>query len=236
MTEKTVAWITIALAALLISGQAAAQSRQPFPDDTVATLVTGVLYQYFDAASVFEVSASGSFLVGDVLLVEDLLILGKPAVLHGLRGEVLAHITGLEIDLAALTGQTFKARRVRKATVVSKTTASAAQEALTRLSTSLLNPRIRFQLGYFTVSATLRREDRLFPTAVRGRLVVVQAQQVHVALSEVKVSGGSVPADLVEKELARINPIADLSKWPVPLYIRRLVLHKDAIELLATSR
>ncbi len=63
----------------------------------------------------------------------------------------------------------------------------------------------------------------------------MQAQRVCVALSEVKVLGRSVPVDLVDKELARINPILDLAKWPVPLYIQRLVLHKDVIELLATN-
>ncbi len=222
-------------AALLFSGRTAAQSWEPFPDETVATLITAALYQYFDAASVFEVSVSGSSLAGDVLTVEDLLIQGKPAILHGLRGEVLTYISGLEVDLAALTNQTFKAKRVRKATVVAKSTSAAIQQALLQLSPSIMNPKISLQEGHFDVTMTIRREGKLYPTEARGTIVVVRDQQVHVALSDVKVSGGNVPMDLVGKELAKINPIADLSKWPIPLYVQRLVLHKDAVELLATS-
>ncbi len=228
----TVVWCT---AALLVALPGFAQPQEPFPDETVAQLLTAALYQYFDPTSRFEVSASGSRLAGDLLAVDDLLISGKPVVRQGLRGEVLAHLSGLEIDLAALTSQTFRAHRVREATVVSKTTADAVQDALGRLSASVLSPRIHFQEGSFTVAATIRREGGLYPMEARGTLVVVQAQRVYVALSEVKVAGGSVPVDLVDKELARINPILDLAKWPVPLYIQRLVLHKDAIELLATN-
>jgi len=229
-------WAGLALAAaLLVSPQAVAQTRQPFPDETVATLVTAALYQYFDAASVFEVSASGSSLAGDVLVVEDLLILGKPAVLHGLRGEVLTHITGLEIDLTTLTSQTVKARRVQKATVVAKSTSTAIQDALSRLSASLINPRIRLQEGSFRVTAIIRRDANLYPTEARGTLVVVQGQLVRMVLTDVTVSGSNVPVDLVGKELAKINPLVDLSQWPIPLYVQRLVLHHDVVELLATN-
>jgi hypothetical protein len=222
-------------AVLLLVTPGLAQPQQPFPDETVTQLLTAALYQYFDPDSRFEVSASGSHLVADVLTVDDLFISGKPAVLHGLRGEVLTHMSGLEVDLAALTSQTFKARQVREATVVGKTTAAAVQDALSHLSASILNPRVHFQEGYFTVTATVRREGRSYPMEARGMLVIVQAQQVNVALSEVQVAGTNVPGDLVDKELARINPIVNLANWPVPLYIQRLVLHKDAIELLATN-
>ncbi len=233
---KWICWTGLSCAvALLVAVPGLAQPQEPFPDETVAQLLTGALYQYFDPASHFEVSASGSHLAGDLLAVDDLLISGKPVVRHGLRGEVLTHLSGLEIDLAALTSQTFRAHRVREAIVVSKTTADAVQDALGRLSASVLSPRIHFQEGSFTVTATIRREGGLYPVEARGTLVVVQAQRVYVALSEVKVSGGSVPVDLADKELARINPILDLAKWPVPLYIQRLVLHKDTIELLATN-
>jgi hypothetical protein len=222
------------VAAVLVAGPAAAQPQQPFSDETVTQLVRAALYQYFDAASVFEVSVSGSALVGDLLVVQDLLISGQPVVLHGLRGEVLTHIAGLEVDLAALTSQTVKARRVQKATVVAKSTSTAIQEALSRLSASLINPRIRLQEGSFEVTAIIRRDDNLYPTVARGTIAVVQGQQVHLVLTEVTVSGSNVPVDLVGKELAKINPLVDLSKYPIPLFIQRLVLHNDAVELLAT--
>lgn len=222
-------------AILLVALPAFAQPQESFPDETVAQLLTAALYQYFDPSSRFEVSASGSHLGGDFLTVDDLLISGKPAVLHGLRGEVLTHLSALEIDLAALTSQTLKVHRVREATVVAKITAAAVQDAISRLSTSVLNPQIRFEEGAFTVTATIRREGKLYPMQAIGSLVVVQAQRVHVALSDVIVAGGSVPMDLVDKELARINPIVDMAKWPIPLHIQRLVLHKDTIEMLAVN-
>jgi hypothetical protein len=220
--------------AVLISAPAAAQ-QQPFTDETVTQLVTTVLHQYFDSASVFEISVTGSAQVGDLLIVQDLLVLGKPAVVHGLRGEFLLHATGIEVELAALMNRTVKTRRVQKATLVAKSTSAAIQEALSRWSESLINPRIQLQNGSFIVTAIVRRNDALYPTVAHGALAVVQGQQVHLILTDVTVSGTNVPVDLVGNELARINPLVDLSKYPIALFVDRLVLHSDGIELLATD-
>jgi hypothetical protein len=224
------------VAAVLISAPAAAQQQQPFTDETVTQLVNVVLHQYFDFSSVFEISVSGSAQVGDVLIVQDLLVLGKPAVVHGLRGEFLLHLTGVEVELAALTNGTVKTRRVQKATLVAKSTSAAIQDALSRWSDSLINPRIQLQNGSFVVTAILRRNDALYPTVAHGALAVVQGQQVHLILTDVTVSGSNVPVDLVGSELARINPLVDLSKYPIALVIDRLVLHSEGIELLATNK
>jgi len=222
------------VAAVLICAPAAAQ--QPFTDDTVTQLVTAVLHQYFDSASVFEVSVSGSAQVGDLLIVQDLLVLGKPAVVHGLRGEFLMHLTGVEVELAALTNRNVKAARVQTATVVAKSTSAAIQDALSRWSDSLINPRIQLQNGSFVVTAILRRNDALYPTVAHGALAVVQGQQVHLILTDVTVSVSNVPVDLVGSELARINPLVDLSKYPIALVVDRLVLHSEGVELLATNK
>src|SRR2546425_5292520 len=103
------------IAAALMSAPAAAQQQQPFSDETVTQLVTALLHQYFDSASVFETSVSGSGQVGDLLFVQDLLVVGKPAVVHGLRGEFLMHLTGIEVELAALVNARVKTRRVQTA-------------------------------------------------------------------------------------------------------------------------
>jgi hypothetical protein len=221
--------------AVLISGPAVAQPQQQFSDETVSQLVTAALHQYFHSDSVFEISVSGSAQVGDVLVVQDLFIMGKPAIFHGLRGEILIHIIGLQVDLATLTRQMVKARRVQTATVVAKSTSTAIQEALSRLSPSLINPRIQLQNGSFVVTTIIRRDDTLYPTVARGTLAVVQGQQVHLVLTDVTVSGSNVPVDLVGKELAKVNPLVDLSKYPIPLFVDRLVLHNDGVELLATN-
>ncbi len=223
------------VAAVLINAPAAAQQQQTFSDETVTQLVTAALHQYFDSASIFEISVSGSAQVGDLLRVQDLLIVGKPAVFHSLRGELLAHISGLEVDLAALTNLTVKVRRIQTATVVAKTTSAAIQDALSRFSASLINPRIQLQNGSFTLTTIISRNDALYPTVAHGTLVVVQGQQVHLVLTDVTVSGSNVPVDLVGSELARINPLVDLSKYPIALFVDRLVLHNDGVELLATN-
>jgi hypothetical protein len=232
LVRQTGLWF---IAAVLISVPAAAQQQQPVTDDTVTRLVTAVLHKYFDSASVFEVSVSGSVQDGDLLIVQDLLVLGKPAAAHGLRGEFLLHLTGVEVELAALTTGTVNARRVQRATVVAKTTSAAIQDALSRWSDSLVNPRIQLQNGSFVVTAILRRNDVLYPTVAHGSFAVVQGQQVHLVLNDVTVSGSNVPVDLVGTELARINPLVDLSKYPIPLFVDRLVVHSDGVELLATN-
>ncbi len=223
------------IAAALISSPAAAQQQQPFSDETVTQLVTALLQQYFDSASVFETLVSGSSQVGDLLIVQDLLVVGKPAVVHGLRGEFLMHLTGIEVELAALANMGVKVRRVQTATVVAKSTTAAIQDALSRWSDSLINPRIQLQNGSFALTAILRRNDALYPTVAHGALAVVQRQQVHLVLTDVTVSGSNVPVDLVANELAKINPIVDLSKYPIALFVDRLVLHSEGVELLATN-
>jgi hypothetical protein len=223
------------VAAVLISAPAVAQPQQSFSDETVSQLVTAVLHQYFDSASTFEISVSGSAQAGDLLLAQDLLIVGKPAVFHGLRGELLAHITGLEVDLTSLTNLAIKVRRVQTATVVAKTTSAALQDALSRFSASLINPRIQLQSGSFTLTTIIRRDDALYPTVAHGALAVVEGQQVHLVLTDVTVSGSNVPVDLIGNELARVNPLVDLGKYPIRLFVDRLVLHNEGVELLATN-
>ncbi len=223
------------VAAVLICAPAAAQQQQPLTNETVMQLVRAMLRQYFDSDSVFEISVSGAAQVGNLLIVEDLLVLGKPAVVHGLRGEFLLHLAGVEVELAAITNRTVKAKRVQKATVVIKSTSAAIQEALSRWSESLINPRIQLQNGAFVVTAIIRRNDALYPTVAHGALAVVQKQQVHLVLTDVTVSGSNVPVDLVGSELSRINPLVDLSQYPIALFVDRLVLHSDGVELLATN-
>ncbi len=232
LMRRTGLWF---VAAVLICAPAAAQQQQPFSEDTVTQLVSAVLHQYFDSASVFEISVSGSTQVGDLLMVQDLLVMGNPVVWHGLRGEFLLHLSGVEVDLAALTNRTVKATRVVKATLVAKSTSAAIQDAVSRWSASLINPRIQLQNGSFVVTAIIRRDDALFPTVAHGALAVVQRQQVHLVLTDVTVSGSNVPVDLVGNELARINPLVDLSKYPIALFVDRLVLHSDGVEFLATN-
>ncbi len=214
---------------------AAPQPRQPFSEEAVRHLVRGALLQYFDPDSVFEISASGTALSGDVLIMEALMVVGKPALLRGVRGEVLVHATGLHLDMAALAGQQVRIVRLGKATVVGKSTARDVQEGLARMPTNILRPTVRFQVGQFEVAATVRREGKLYPALARGNLTVEQEQRIRVVITEAQVRGSDVPPGLIESELSKLNPVVDLSKWPFNLRIQRLVLHNDAIEVLAVS-
>lgn len=222
------------IAAAFISASAIGQTSQPVSDETVTQLVTTFLHHYFDSSSVFEISVSGSAQVGSSLVVQDLLIVGKPAIFHGLRGELLAHISGLDVDLAALTKQSVKDARVQTATVVAKSASDAIQDAVSRFSASLINPRIQLQSGAFTLTTIIRRNDTLYPTVAHGTVTVIQGQQVLLVLNDVSVSGTNVPVDLIGNELAKVNPLVDLSKYPFRLFVDRLVVHSDGVELLAT--
>lgn len=225
----------VALIVLASSYPAAPQARQPFSDEAVQHLVRAALFQYFDTASVFEIQALGSALAGDVLSIDTLLINGKPAVLRSFRGEVLAHFTGLQLEMSALAVQQLKTVRLARATVVAKSTAKAVEEGLAKASATILRPTVRFEEGQMEIAATIRRGDKLYPAQARAALVVEGKQRVMVVVTYALVHGSSVPQGLVESELAKINPVLDLSKWPFNLQIQRLVLHNDAIEVLATS-
>ncbi len=70
-----------------------------------------------------------------------------------------------------------------------------------------------------------------------GRATVVArstARAVQDGLA--KVSGGDVPLGLVSGELAKFDPLLDLTRWPLNLRVERLVLHNDALELLLVGQ
>ncbi len=212
-----------------------AQSQQLFAEDGATELVRAALVQYFDPASVFEISLSGTTLSGTVLSIEDLLVVGHPAMLLGIRGELLGHFTGLRLDMTALTTQRLTVVSSRSIIVVAKGTAKAVEEGLTRLSATILKPVVRFHAGQFDIEATIRRGDNLYPIQAHGTLIVEQRQRVNVSITRLLVAGGSVPGNFVEGELRKFNPIFDFSIWPFNLRIQRLTLHNDTVQLLLTD-
>ncbi len=222
--------------ALMLASSAWAQSQEPFAEEAAKELVRAALIQYFDPDSVFEISVSGTALTGTVLSIEDLLIVGKPAVLLGFPGEILGHVTSLRLDITALSTQRLKILSSRSTIVVAKGTAKAVEEGLARWSATVLKPTVRFQAGQFEIAATIRRGEKLYPIQAQGRLVVEQQQRINVSITRMLVSGGNVPENLVEGELRKLNPILDLSNWPFNLRIQRLTLHNDAAELLMTGK
>lgn len=229
---SALAMLILLLAAGSVLRPAAAQ---PLSDEAVAQLIRAALYLYFDPSSVFDISVANSRVNGDTLQIDDLTISGKPVFLHGIRGEFLLRTSDLQLQASALYGQQVKIRRVGKATLVARSTAGALADALARVSPSIISPTVRLHAGEFEVTAGVRREGKLYPTQARGKLVVERGQRVWVTITELKVSGGDIPESTIQKELGKINPVLDLSQWPLDLRIQRLNLHNDIIEMLATN-
>jgi len=229
---RTFAWIAALPIALLAAAGAAAQ---PLSDDAASQLIRAALLRYFDPPSAFEVAVEGARLRGDALLVEGLTVSGRPVYLRGIPGEFLLQARDLELEAAALAPPQVRVRRAGSATLVARSTAAAMAQALARLSSTILDPRVRFHAGEFTITATVRRDGRLYPTEARGRFLVEQGRVVRVAVTAMTVAGGSVPESTIEKELLKVNPVLDLSRYPLDLRIQRLTLHDDRIELLALS-
>ena len=73
------------------------------------------------------------------------------------------------------------------------------------------------------------------PASLRGRFIIDRGTRVRVNVLEATVGGSPIPVELVEGELAKINPILDLTGSPIPLRIRLIALHDDRIEVLAGS-
>lgn len=225
--------LALLMAALLLPAVGSAQAPT---DELLRPALLGILGQYFDPSSVFDISAVGATVTLRSVTIDDLLIIGRPAVMRGISAEFLLHVTRPELDVAALARREPKILSFGRATLVARSTARAVQDGLARLSADILNPQVHFQTGEFTVTATVRREGRLYPVLLRGRLEVENGQRVTVRVAQAQVSGGDVPVGFVARELARFDPLLDLTKWPLNLRVERLILHNDAVELLLTGQ
>lgn len=227
---------TLVLTTILLAfSPALPQTREPVPDEAAAQLITAALFQYFDPSSVFQVTVFGASIAGDSLRLETVHIDGRPAVLHGFRAALLAHLTDVELDAAGMAAQQVRVRRVRKATIVLEATARDVEAGLTGLSPRLLHPKVVLGDGQFEIAATVVRGQKLYPAVARGRLRIEGGQRVIVLVTRATVSGDDVPPHLVESELAKLNPVVDLSRWPLGLRIQRAVLSRGKVEFLLTA-
>lgn len=202
----------------------------------VQQLLRDALGRYFESASVLDISASGVASAGATISIDDLLIAANPAVVRGFQAELLLHVTRLRLDAPALVRGEFEILVFDRATVVARSSAERIAAGLALASPAIRNPVVRFQAGEFEVTATVEREGALYPVRVRGRPLVEEGRRILAALTQVQVSGGDVPPELVQRELAGFNLILDLSQWPLNLRVERLVLHNDAVELLLVGR
>jgi len=228
------ALIVVLLLAVLAGGPAGLRA-QPFSDEAIAQVIRAALLAYFDPPSLLTVSVANARVSGETLAIAQLTVDGRPVYLRGIPGEVFFQASDLELESAPLARQQLSVRRARTATLVARSTAAAMAQALARMSSTILDPRVRFHAGEFEVTATVRRDGTLYPAQVRGTLVVHQGRQVRVAIARLTVAGGAIPEGTIERELLKINPLLDLARYPLDLRIQRLTLHDDRIELLAVS-
>lgn len=209
---------------------------QPLSQAAVQELIRAALLRYFNQGSVFEITVGSSVFAGNELTIADLGVTGRPALIRGFAGEVLLWAAEVRLDATALAAGDITVLGQEQVTVVVRTTAAQVQAGLAHALPDLVNPTVRFDGGEFTVAGTLRQGERRSPAQVRGRLVVEGGRRIAVTIIRAEVAGGEVPERLFAESLRKYTPLVDLARWPLDLEVRRLVLHNDRVELLASDR
>lgn len=212
---------------------ATASAQTPPTEETLRTLIESALKQYLDPSSTVSVSVSGVAESAGVVTVDSVVLNAEPAVIGGVKAEVLLHMTSVEFEpgTAAGIGSQLRLRRVGGAMIVASTTAESVRDALANQFPIIQDATIKFDAGQFIVTGKLR--DGGQPAMLRGRFIVERGIVVRAIVLEATVGGSQIPPQLVEAQLARFNPILDLSGSPIPIRVKVLALHNDRIELLA---
>lgn len=235
MKKTSLLLLLVTTAALAVSATAGAQSAAN--DETVRVLLEAALRQHLDPGSELRVSVTGvQQNSAGGLTIGGVTIDASPAIVKGVRAELFAQLTNVALDagLAAGTGRvnaSVRFKSIGNGMLVGRTTAEELQKALAARFPLLLDPVVTFNAGQFLVTGKLR--DGGQPASLRGRFVIDRGQRVNVSVQEVLVAGSPLPVELVQKELAKINPVLDLTGAPIPLRIRLIALHDNRIEVLA---
>jgi hypothetical protein len=220
---------------LLVVPPALPQTKQPFPEAVVKLIIDAELSQYFDPASVFTISPSGASLSGNVLTIEDLRIEGHPAVIQGIPTKMQARFSTLRIEVIDLASQQVKIAKIGRATIAATSTNKDVQEGVANLSSSILNPKVKFHPNQFEITATIKEGERRYTTVATGNLLIENGRRLRAIINHAKVTGSDVPPGLIESVIGKVNPIVDLSKWPLDLQIERVALHEGMVRLLITG-
>ena len=234
MKRTALLLLLAAIPALALSVMAGAQTSPS--DETVRVLLEAALRQYLDPGSELTVFVTGVQQAGEGLTIGNVTIDANPAIVKGVRAELFAQLTNVALDAAAAAGTSGLSASVRlrdagSVTLIGRSTAAELQKTLAARFPMLVDPVVTFTAGQFRVTGKLR--DGGQPASLRGRFVVDRGQRVNVSVQEVLVAGAPLPVELVQKELAKINPVLDLTGAPIPLRIRLIALHDDRIEVLA---
>lgn len=213
----------------------AVRAQTAVTDEAVRVLLETALRQHLDPGSELTVSVAGVAQHAGGLTIGSVTIDASPAIVRGVRGELFAQLSNVTLDAgvtagAAGVGAAVRFRSAGGLTLVGRTTAAELQKALAARFPLLVDPVVSLSGGQFTVTGRLR--DGGDPAALRGRFVVDRGTRVRVSVLEATVGGSPIPVQLVEAELAKVNPILDLTGAPIPARIRLIALHDDRIELL----
>jgi hypothetical protein len=204
-------------------------------EETLRTLIENALKQYLDPSSTVSVSVGGVTESAGVVTVDSVVLNADPAVIRGVQAEVLLYMTSVEFEPGAAAGTgvgtQLRLRRVGGAMIVASTTAASVRDALAGQFPIIQDATIKFDAGQFIVTGKLR--DGGQPAMLRGRFIVERGVMVRAMVLEATVGGSPIPPQLVEAQLARFNPVLDLSGSPIPIRVKVLALHNDRIEILA---
>lgn len=220
----------------VLTAAPAGQAQAPLTDEAVRVLLETALRQYLDPGSELTVSVAGVTQSAEGMTIGSVTIDASPAIVRGVQGELFAQLSNVAVDAgvaagAAGVGASVRIRSVGSMLLVGRTTAAELQKALAARFPPLVDPVVTLNAGQFTVTGRLR--DGGQPAVLRGRFVVDRGTRVRVNVHEVTVGGSPIPTELVAGELAKINPILDLSGSPIPVRIRLIALHDNRIEVLA---
>lgn len=223
------------VAAVAILTPIPGHTQTPASEEGLRLLIENALRQYLDPSSAVTVSVSSVAQSSGVVTVGSVVLNADPAVIRGVQADILLYMTNVEFEpgTAAGTGAgtQLRLRRVGGAMIVASTTAASVRDALARQFPIIQDPVLKFDAGQFIVTGKLK--DGGQPAMLRGRFIVERGVMVRAIVLEATVGGSPIPAQLVEAQLARFNPVLDLSGSPIPIRVKLLALHNDRIELLA---
>jgi hypothetical protein len=227
-----VAWLLLPVVALAIPAPAPAQTQDA---GEVSALIRAALLGKFDARSVLEVTALGVAPSATNAHIDALWVFGRPAYYRGIPVELTIEIRQAALDLPSLAQGRIVVSNRSRAMVIARLSARDLEQSIVYLTDTIQQPRLRFHAGAIVAEFLLRHGQSLLPARAVARPVVEQRRRVSIAVETAEVADVPVPGFLLEPRLAALNPVLDLTDWPLDLRIVRLNVHNDLIEFLAVT-
>jgi hypothetical protein len=201
----------------------------------VGDLVRAALLRKFDATSVLEVSAYGVVPSATNVHIDALWVFGRPAYYRGIPVELTIEVRQAALDVPSLVQGRIVVSNRPRGMVIARVSARGVEQGIVHLTDTVQQPRLRFEAGVIVAEFLLRHGQSLLPARAVARPVVEQQRRVSITVDTAQVADIPVPGFLLEPRLAALNPVLNLTDWPLDLRIERLNVHNDMIEFLAVT-